>query len=105
MCGVLGLVFVQWALHTGPLLAAQPGFTLMDPTVSILWGVLVFNETTRTGFWLIGATLGAVAIGIGVMILAHSPLLVHADSDQLPPGVAEAHGSTDTTGPVAAHGY
>ena len=73
--GVFGLVCVQWALHTGPLLAAQPGFTLMDPLVSILWGVLVFNETTRSGMWLIPATLGAIAIGIGVFVLARSPLL------------------------------
>jgi drug/metabolite transporter (DMT)-like permease len=73
--GVLGLTLMQWALHTGTLLAAQPGFTLMDPLVSILWGVLVFNEITRTGGWLVPATLGAVAIGCGVSLLARSPLL------------------------------
>jgi drug/metabolite transporter (DMT)-like permease len=73
--GISGLVLVQWALHCGPLLAAQPGFTLMDPMVSILWGVLVFDETTRSGWWLIPATAGAVAVGIGVMIVARSPLL------------------------------
>jgi drug/metabolite transporter (DMT)-like permease len=73
--GVLGLVLVQWALHVGPLLAAQPGFTLMDPLVSILWGVLVFGETTRTGAWLVGAILAAVAVGVGVFVLAHSPVL------------------------------
>jgi drug/metabolite transporter (DMT)-like permease len=74
-CGLLGLVLVQWALHTGPLLAAQPGFTLMDPLVSILWGVLVFNELTRTGPWLVGATFGGIGVGVGVMLLARSPLL------------------------------
>jgi EamA domain-containing membrane protein RarD len=74
-CGVLGLVLVQWALHTGPLLAAQPGFTLMDPLVSILWGVLVFNELTRTGPWLVGATAGGIGVGVGVMLLARSPVL------------------------------
>lgn len=79
--GISGLVFVQWALHSGPLLAAQPGFTLMDPLVSILWGVLVFNETTRTGWWLIPAVLGALAVGRGVVIVAHSPLLVQADAE------------------------
>ena len=47
--GILGVVVMQWALHTGPLLAAQPGFTLMDPLVSIFWGVLVYHEVTRTG--------------------------------------------------------
>jgi hypothetical protein len=65
---------MQWALHTGPLLAAQPGFTLMDPLVSILWGVLVFDERTRTGGWLVLATMGGLGIGLGVAILARSPL-------------------------------
>jgi drug/metabolite transporter (DMT)-like permease len=73
--GILGVVLMQWALHTGPLLAAQPGFTLMDPLVSILWGVLVFNEMTRTGPWLVLATVGAIGVGFGVAMLARSPLL------------------------------
>jgi hypothetical protein len=73
--GIGGVVLVQWALHCGPLLAAQPGFTLMDPLVSILWGVLVFGETTRSGLWLIPATAGAIAVGVGVLVLARSPLL------------------------------
>jgi EamA domain-containing membrane protein RarD len=47
----------------------------MDPTVSILWGVLVYNESTRTGPWVALAVLGAVAIGVGVVMLARSPLL------------------------------
>ena len=73
--GLSGVIIMQWALHTGPLLAAQPGFTLMDPTVSILWGVLVYNETTRTGGWVAVAVLGALGIGAGVLMLARSPLL------------------------------
>ena len=73
--GLAGVVIMQWALHTGPLLAAQPGFTLMDPTVSILWGVLVYSETTRTGGWIALAVGGAVGIGVGVVMLARSPLM------------------------------
>jgi drug/metabolite transporter (DMT)-like permease len=83
--GVLGVVIMQWALHTGPLLAAQPGFTLMDPLVSILWGVLVFNEVTRSGPWLVPATIGGVAIGAGVAMLSRSPLLAQLNAD--PAGV------------------
>ena len=87
--GLSGVVVMQWALHTGPLLAAQPGFTLMDPTVSILWGVLVYNETTRTGGWIALAVLGALAIGIGVVMLARSPLMSalneHEGSVDAPP--------------------
>ena len=73
--GIAGLILVQAALHAGPLVAAQPGFTLMDPLVSILWGVLIFNEVTRTGACLVLATVGAIAIGVAVFRLAHSPLL------------------------------
>ncbi|HEX3335027.1 MAG TPA: DMT family transporter [Jatrophihabitans sp.] len=79
--GVLGVVIMQWALHTGPLLAAQPGFTLLDPLVSILWGVLVYNELTRTGSWLVLATLGGVGIGAGVAMLARSPLLAQLTAE------------------------
>lgn len=73
--GITGVVIMQWALHTGPLLAAQPGFTLMDPAVSVLWGVLIYNEVTRTGAWLILAVIGAAAIVAGVLMLSRSPLL------------------------------
>lgn len=72
--GVAGVLIMQWALHSGPLVAAQPGFTLMDPVVSILWGVLVYNEAVRTGGWLVLATAAGIAIGCGVIALARSPL-------------------------------
>jgi drug/metabolite transporter (DMT)-like permease len=72
--GVFGVLVMQWALHSGPLLAAQPGFTLLDPLVSILWGVLVYNEATRTGAWLVLASAGGISVGIGVALLARSPL-------------------------------
>jgi drug/metabolite transporter (DMT)-like permease len=87
--GVFGVVLMQWALHTGPLLAAQPGFTLMDPLVSILWGVLVYNEMTRSGVWLVPATIGGLAIGVGVWLLARSPLMVGLnDSEAASPVVS-----------------
>ena len=72
--GIVGVLLMQWALHSGPLIAAQPGFTLMDPLVSILWGVLVYNEVTRQGAWLVLAAAGGAAIIGGVIALARSPL-------------------------------
>lgn len=83
--GLLGVTLMQWALHLGPLLAAQPGFTLMDPLVSVFWGVLVYHEVTRQGLWLIPATVCAVAIGFGVVLLAKSPLLVTMNEHDLDP--------------------
>lgn len=82
--GIGGLVLVQWALHTGPLLAAQPGFTLMDPLVSIGWGVFVFHEAVRTGWWLVPATLGALGVAAGVVVLARSPLLAQVTGPDEP---------------------
>ena len=73
--GVLGVILVQAALHAGRLVAAQPGITLMDPLVSTLWGVLVFDEQVRGGVYLMIAALGAVAMLASVLVLAHSPLL------------------------------
>jgi drug/metabolite transporter (DMT)-like permease len=83
--GLLGVMVMQWALHTGPLLAAQPGFTLMDPIVSILWGVLVFDEVTRTDAWLALATAGTLALGLGVVMLARSPLLAAVNEPEPAP--------------------
>jgi drug/metabolite transporter (DMT)-like permease len=80
--GILGLVLVQAALHIGPLVAAQPGFTIMDPIVSILWGVLVFNERANTGAWLVLATFGAAVLFGGVFILAHSPLFESVHNEE-----------------------
>lgn len=94
--GVLGVVLMQWALHSGPLLAAQPGFTLMDPLVSIFWGVLVYHEVTRGGLWLIPAALSAVAIGAGVALLARSPLLVALDEHDMDDGSPAAVALDDT---------
>lgn len=48
--GVLGVFLVQSAMNAGRLIAAQPGLTLSDPIVSILWGVLVFGERVRDGW-------------------------------------------------------
>jgi drug/metabolite transporter (DMT)-like permease len=81
--GLAGVLIMQAALHNGPLLAAQPGFTLMDPLVSILWGVLVFHETVRGGVWLVPAFLAATGIAAGVVLLARSPLLSSLSEDSI----------------------
>lgn len=95
--GVLGVITMQWALHTGPLLAAQPGFTLMDPLVSVFWGVLVFDEPVRTGIWLLPALTGAAGIAVGVVLLARSPLLTAVSEDA-------ASAGADTAAARAPHG-
>ena len=74
--GVLGIFLVQSALNAGRLIAAQPGLTLSDPIVSILWGVLAFNEKVRGGTLnLLLAALSTVLMAAAVVALARSPVL------------------------------
>lgn len=48
--GLAGMFLMQNALQAGRLIAAQPGITLVDPAVAILWGVLAFGEPTHTSW-------------------------------------------------------
>jgi drug/metabolite transporter (DMT)-like permease len=74
--GVLGIFLVQSALNAGRLIAAQPGLTLSDPIVSILWGVLAFHEKVSTDpVNLLLAALSTAAIAAAVVALARSPVL------------------------------
>ncbi len=74
--GGLGMFLVQSALNAGRLIAAQPGLTLSDPIISILWGVLAFHERVRAGMIpLLFAALSTVLMAGAVFVLSRSPLL------------------------------
>lgn len=70
VAGVASVVLVQATLHSGTLVAAQPGITLVDPLISVLWGTVVIGETTRTGLALIPAIIGATVIVVAVLVLS-----------------------------------
>lgn len=73
--GIGAMFLVQSAMNAGRLVAAQPGLTLTDPIVSILWGVLVFHEKVRAGWFMALMVACGVVIGGAVLVLARSPLL------------------------------
>lgn len=73
--GIGSMFLLQSAVNSGRLLAAQPGFTLADPVVSVAWGVFVFDERIRTGFFLLLAFLSAAVVAAATVVLARSPLL------------------------------
>jgi drug/metabolite transporter (DMT)-like permease len=85
VAGLASVVLVQAALHAGTLVAAQPGFTLMDPLVSVVWGVAVLGEHVRTGLSMAFAALGAAVVVVAVLLLARSRALVPDDSDRNTP--------------------
>jgi drug/metabolite transporter (DMT)-like permease len=73
--GILGMFLVQSSLNAGRLVAAQPGLTLTDPLVSMLWGTLVFREQVRAGWFLAVTIVGGLTVAGAVLVLAGSPLL------------------------------
>jgi hypothetical protein len=76
--GLLGMFLVQSAMNAGGLIAAQPGLTLSDPVISVLWGVLAFQENVRAGWYIAPEVLSAAVVGAAVIVLARSPLLADA---------------------------
>jgi drug/metabolite transporter (DMT)-like permease len=80
--GALGMFLTQSALNAGQLIAAQPGLTLSDPLISVLWGVLAFHEQVRQGWYILGDVACAAAIVAGVIMLAHAPLLDDSSGDE-----------------------
>jgi drug/metabolite transporter (DMT)-like permease len=85
VAGVGAMFLVQSAMNAGRLVAAQPGLTLTDPVVSILWGVLAFREQVRTGWFLVPALAGGLLILGAVLVLARSPLLSDESQQQPQP--------------------
>jgi drug/metabolite transporter (DMT)-like permease len=72
--GPAAFYLLQNALQAGSLIASQPGFTLTNPVVSVGWGLAVFDEHVRGGWWAFGSVLSAVLIAVGTVSLARSPL-------------------------------
>jgi drug/metabolite transporter (DMT)-like permease len=79
--GLLGVFLVQSALNAGGLIAAQPGLTLADPVISVLWGVLAFHEKVRGGWYILPEVAAAAIMAAAVIALARSPLLAETTEE------------------------
>ena len=64
--GAATMLLASHALAAGPLVASQPGFTILDPLSASLLGVFLFGEHIRTG----AADLAGEALALGVVIAA-----------------------------------
>jgi drug/metabolite transporter (DMT)-like permease len=72
--GVGALFLLQNALQAGSLVAVQPMLTLGDALISVCYGVTLFGEHVRTGWWLLPQLAGLALIAVGCVVLARSPL-------------------------------
>jgi drug/metabolite transporter (DMT)-like permease len=85
VAGAGAMLLASHAMTAGPLAASQPGFTLMDPIVAILLGVLLFGERLQTApADLAGEVLGLLVLAAGVSTLSHSQL-ISSHGPALPP--------------------
>lgn len=81
VAGLGSLFLLQNALQSGTLVAAQPAITLVDPLASIALGVAIFHDQVRLGPWLGLELPGLLAIALGSIELARSPMLTAVGAD------------------------
>lgn len=74
VAGVGSLFLLQNALQAGMLVAVQPPLTLGDALISVLYGVMLFGEELRTGWWVLPELVAIALISVGCVELARSPL-------------------------------
>jgi hypothetical protein len=84
--GVGALFLLQNGLQAGRLVAVQPPLTLGDALISSCYGVTVYNESVRTGGWLLAVEILAVlAVAVGCIQLSRSLSVVHGPTTSAPP--------------------
>jgi hypothetical protein len=76
VAGVGSLFLLQNALQAGSLVASQPMLTVGDALISISYGVTLFGEELRTGWWLLPQIVAVAVIIVGCVQIAKSPLAV-----------------------------
>jgi hypothetical protein len=83
--GVGALFLLQNGLQAGRLVAVQPPLTLGDALISSCYGVTIYNESVRTGGWLLVVQILAVlAIAVGCIQLSRSLSVVHGPTPSAP---------------------
>jgi hypothetical protein len=74
VAGVGALFLLQNALQAGSLVASQPMLTVGDALISISYGVTLFSEELRVGWWLLPQIVALALIVAGCVQIAKSPL-------------------------------
>lgn len=72
VAGLFAVWMHQNAVSAGRLVVAQPGTTLADPYVSILWGAAVYSEAMRDGLWIVPAVLAGAVMTAAAITLSRS---------------------------------
>ena len=80
--GVVGLFLIQSSFHAGPVTASQAAITLVDPIVSVVLGIYLFNDHLDTAGWRLPVEVASIVVVVaGVMVLCTSPLVAGAKDE------------------------
>jgi len=79
----LGSIFLmQSAFQAGPFAASQSSLILINPIVSVILGIALFGDTLRHNpVALVGEVATCVALIVGAVFLARSPLVAGAHDE------------------------
>jgi drug/metabolite transporter (DMT)-like permease len=72
LCGIAAVFLLENALQAGSIAASQPALTLGDATVSLLLGILVYDEHIRTGWWIVPELAGVALVTAGTLHLSRT---------------------------------
>ena len=106
VAGVGSLFLLQNALQAGTLAASQPMLTVGDALISITYGVMLFHEQLRLGWFLIPEIVCLVLIVVGYIEIAKSPVAMAHDEEAVaasPPVAVDAPAQA-APDPAARHG-
>jgi drug/metabolite transporter (DMT)-like permease len=89
IAGVGALFLYQNSLQAGYLAAAQPPLILGNSLSSIVYGVILYEETIRTGGWLAAEIVAVALAAAGCVELSHAVAKLQGTPDTSP---AQHHG-------------
>jgi len=93
VAGLGALFLLQNALQAGTLVASQPMLTVGDALISISFGVVLYGESVRTGWWLPLELFCLALIVVGCVEIAKSDLAIAPDGSQ--PGAQVSRPAAD----------
>jgi drug/metabolite transporter (DMT)-like permease len=82
--GVGSLFLLQNSLQAATLVASQPALSLGDALISVAYGVTIFGEVLRTGWWLLAQIVAVLAIAFGCIELSRSLGILGQSETALP---------------------
>jgi drug/metabolite transporter (DMT)-like permease len=96
IAGVGSLFLLQNALQAGTLAASQPVLTVGDALISMTYGVMLYHEQLRLGWWLLPEITALILIVVGYIEIAKSPVATgHDEAPSRPVPAADAPASPD----------